>query len=417
MSIQETGFYLLINALRVYIMYRFSRLFFDGSSRKKCLPFVYLAFYAANSAGYVAFDNATVNLAINVGGLLLVILSGYQGNLWKKLLTVAASYGINLLTEDMAWVIFVKGKSGQMAEFGFFFSVFILFLMEILIEKTVRLHKSIDIPSYKDLLLVMVSMGSMFVCVTLIEGTYGNLLLLIISLCVLLTVNIAVFYLYENMLDDYARQKEEELYRLQLAMYQNQLQVMQSANDAYRVMRHDIKHHAFMVSDYIRKNENEKALRYLDKINAYAGSTNQYVQTGNESIDSIFNYFIDKVNKSGGRMKTDIKVAGEMGIDDFDANVILSNLLFNACEAVSRSEKKEIRAGLKYDRGLLIIKIRNTYNGVLKQKEGKLATTKPEGSRHGIGLESVKRTVEKYHGEVWITYTEEEFTVKVLMYV
>lgn len=417
MNIQETVFYLLLNAFRVYIMYRFSRLFFDDSRQKKCLSFVYFVFYVANSMGYVILDNDMVNLAINIGGLLLVILLGYRGNLWKKLLTVAASYGINLLTEDMAWVIFVKGKSDQMVEFGFFFSVFILFLMEIIIEKTIRLHKSIDIPLYKDLLLVMVSMGSMFVCVILIEGTYQNIILLIISLCVLLSINIAVFYLYENMLDDYVKQKDEEMYRLQLAMYQNQLQIMQSANDVYKVMGHDIKHHVFMVSDYIKKNENEKALQYLDKINSYVGNGNQYVQTGNESIDSIFNYFIDKVNKSGGTVKTDIKVIGAMAIDDFDTNVILSNLLFNACEAIYKCDKKEIQAILKYDRGLLIIKIINTYNGVIEQKDGKLSSTKLEYNKHGIGLASVKKTVEKYNGEMWITYTDEEFTVKILMYV
>lgn len=264
---------------------------------------------------------------------------------------------------------------------------------------------------------MLISVGSMFISNVLIEGYYHNTLLLIISLCILLAINIAVFYLYEKMLDDYVKQKDEEMYRLQLAMFQNQLKIMKSANDAYKIMRHDIKHHIFMISEYITKNENEKALQYLDKINYYAGNRSQYVRTGNECIDSIFNYIIDEINKSGGTVKTDIKVPDEMQIDDFDINVILSNLLLNACEAVRKCDQKEIQAMMKYDRGLLLIKISNTYNGVIRQKDGELSSTKQKVKEHGIGLASVRKTVEKYHGEMRIEYTDEEFIVKILMYV
>lgn len=417
MNMPEVIFYLLLNGFRVYIMYRFIGLFFEHDRQKKWLACVYFIFYVFNSIGYLILSNDTVNLAINIGGLLLVIILGYKGNIWRKMLTVAASYGINLLTEDMAWVIFVKGKSDQMAEFGFFFSVFIFFLLEIIIEKTIRLRKGIEIPLYKDLFLALISAGSMFICVILIEGVYQHIILLIISLCILILINIAVFYLYEKMLDDYVKQKDDEMYRLQLTMYQNQLQIMQSANDAYKIMRHDMKHHLFLIKGYIEKRENEKVLQYLNKINNYVGNGNQYVETGNESIDSIFNYIIDEVNRSGGTINTDIKVAEEMAIDDFDINVILSNLLLNACEAICKCDKKEIQAVMKYDKGILFIKISNTFNGIIVQKGGELSSTKRENKDHGIGLASVRRMVEKYNGDMRIEYTDEEFIVKVLMYI
>lgn len=413
----EIIFYLLLNAFRVYIMFRFSGLFFENSNKRRWLAYGYLTFYVINSLEYLLLNNDWVNLVINIGGFLLIIMLGYQGSVKRKLLSSFAGCGIALLAENIAWVIFVNGKRGQIAEFGFFFSVFVLFLLEIIIENTIRLRKGVDIPLYKNLLLVLISTGSMFISVTLIEASHQHVILLIASLVVLLSINIAVFYLYEKMLDDYLRQKDEELCRLQLTMYQNQLKIMKSANDAYKIMRHDIKHHIFLVSDYIERNENEKALQYLDKINYYAGNGNQYVKTGNESIDSIFNYIIGEVNKNGGTVKTDIKVAEEMLIDDFDINVILSNLLFNASEAISKCDKKEVRAAMKYDRGLLVIKVSNTYNGAIKQKDGELSSTKQEDKEHGIGLASVRKTVEKYNGEMQIKYTDKEFVVNILMYV
>ncbi len=417
MTMLEVIFYLLLNLLRVYIMYRFFGLFFEQSRKKKGLSYSYLMFYVVNSLEYLFLNNDWINLIINIGGFLLIVMLGYQSSIKRKLLAAVAGCGIALLAEDIAWVIFVKGISSQMMEFGFFFSVFVLFLLEIIIEKTIRLRKGIDIPLYKDLLLILILAGSMFICVVLIEEVGQHIILLIVSLCVLLLINITVFYLYEKFLDDYVKQKEEELYRMQLTMYQNQLRIMQSANDTYKIMRHDLKHHMHLIKEYILNNENEKALQYFDKINYYVNSGNQYVETGNESIDSIFNYIIDEVNKNGGAVKTDIKVAERMLIDDFDINIILSNLLFNAYEAVSKCEKKEIQAVMKYDRGILVIKISNTYNGVIKQKGGELLSTKQNDKEHGIGLASVRKTIEKYDGDMRFEYTDKEFAVIILMYV
>ncbi len=417
MTVLEVVFYLLLNAFRVYIMYRFLGLFFEHSKQKTWLPYSFIILYLINSVAYLLLNNEQINLVINISGLLTINIMGYLGGIWKKLLSVAASCGMSLLTENIAWVIFVKGKSDQMAEFAFFFAVFIFFLLEIIIEKTIRIHKGFEISLYKDLLLVLIIVGSMFVSSVLIEGIYQNVSLLIVSLCILLLINITVFYLYEKILDDYLRLKDEEMYRLQLAMYQNQLQIMQSANSTYKIMRHDMKHHIFMITDYIEKKENGKALQYLHKLNNYESNGNQYIKTGNESVDSIFNYIIDEVNRIGGTIKTDIKIAEDALIDDFDINVILSNLLLNACEAICKCEQKEIQAVLKYDRGILFIKISNSYNGVIKQRGGELSSTKQENKDHGIGLTSVRKTVEKYNGDMNIEYTDKEFVVKILMYI
>lgn len=175
-------------------------------------------------------------------------------------------------------------------------------------------------------------------------------------MCILLVINVAMLYLYEKILEDYSRQKDEQMYKQQLVMYQNQLKIMQSANDAYKTMRHDMKHHMFMIANYITKKENDKALHYLEKINHFVENGEEYIKTGNECIDGIFNYVIDEVNKTGGRIKTDIKVAAGMPIDDFDINVILSNLLFNACEAISKCDKKLIQAFMRYDREYLLLR-------------------------------------------------------------
>ena len=98
----------------------------------------------------------------------------------------------------------------------------------------------------------------------------------------------------------------KEMYELQLQAYQNQLEIMRSANEAYRTLRHDMKHHIVMLTDFIYKGENEKALEYLGKISSYAAGNRGYVETGNSGIDSLINYMAAKIKKASGQVLADI---------------------------------------------------------------------------------------------------------------
>lgn len=418
MILSEAILYLCLNAFRIYIIYRFFGLFYEKSKQRKWLVWGYLFYYFINSFCYLAINYDKLNLWLNIVTLLVIGLLGYEGEIRRKLLSIFACEAMNLLSENFAWAIFSKGRDDDyMLEFGFFFSILILWFMEILLEKTVKLRRNGEISLFNDFLIVLIIMGNMFISIVLIDDYYRNRIVLNISLCILLLINLVIFYLYEKILKDSEKEKNEEMYELQLAMYQKQLEIMQGANDTYRILRHDLKHHMALLLDYIRQNENERVIQYLGKMDSYIDSDNRYVRTGNKGIDSIFNYIIEEVEKHGGTMETDIRIAEGLAVNDFDMNVILSNLLFNACEAISKSEKKEIRVVMEYDRGTLQIGVCNTYNGILSQKDGRLLSLKRGAHSQGTGLMSVKRTVEKYNGYMEINHTEEEFTVNILLYI
>ena len=420
MEVTGTLFYLLVNAFRVYILYRFLGLFLKQKISKRRLFCCYAFFFLINSAGYLFLSSDMVNLLTNFIGLLLVVRAGYEGSILKKVISVFASYGVAVLTEDLAWVLLVKTakeeSAGQITEFGFFFAVFLFFLLEAVIERTIKLKKEIGISLYKNIMLIIISVGSIFLSGILIEGFYHNPFMLIIALCILIAIDIAIFYVYEKLLDDHVKLKNEEMHHLQLVMYQNQLNLMQNVNDSYRSMRHNMKQHLSMLTGYLQNNEKDKALDYLSQINGSI-SGDKYIDTGNKDVDCIFNYIIGEVIENGGSVTTDIKVPEEMPVDNFDLNVILSNLLLNACEAVRKCDKKEIYVAMRYDRGVLKISIQNTYNGVLKQKGDELLSTKQEKEGHGIGIQSVRETVEKYGGIMKINHTEDKFKVDILLYI
>lgn len=412
-----TAFYLVLNAFRISIFIRFFNLFLKRDRSKQWIFCSCVFYFVVNSAGYLFLNNDELTVAINIVGLLIIVFTGYQGRIAKKFIAVFACFGVAVLTEDMAWVIFLKGKDGQAIEFAFFWAIFLLFFLEILIEKTIKMRKEANVSVYKGVMLIMISVGSILLSGIIIEGFYKKPVLIVIAVCILLAIDVAVFYLYEKLLDDYEKRKNEEMYQLQLSMYQNQLKIMQNANDTYKSLQHNMKQHLAMVTSYLQNDEKEKALEYMSKMNGYVNQGSRYVRTGNEGIDSIFNYIIGEVNESGGSIVTEIKIPEGLTVDDFDINVILSNLLLNACEAIRQCRKKEIQTVMKYDRGVLRISIENTYNGVIKQKGDEYLSTKQEKGEHGIGLISVRRTVEKYGGELEISHTEDRFKVNILLYI
>lgn len=413
----DYGFYLIVNAMRVYIIYRFIGIFFEKAYRNKGIWWYYFLFYVLNSIGNLMIDIDVINLLINFGGLFLIALLGYRGSIIRKLLAVILNLGVGVVAENIAWILFVKDRAPYMENFGLFFFVLILLIIEVFIEKTCNVKKGIEGSVLRNFIIVLILVGSIFIANVLIEGSYKKLSCLIISLCFILFINMSLLYLYEKILDDYVSLKDKEIFRVQLMMYQNQLNIMQNANDTYKMLRHDMKHHIFLLSDYIRNGEKEKALQYLDKMSHYEKTENHYVDTGNKSIDSILNYVLEEIRKLEGKVTTDIKIAENLQIDDFDINIILSNLLLNAYEAIQKSKKKELEITMKYDRGILSLKINNTFNGVIREKQNRLLSTKRSADEHGIGLESVKKIVEKYNGEMKVDYTKEKFGVDIFLYI
>ena len=63
-----------------------------------------------------------------------------------------------------------------------------------------------------------------------------------------------------------------------------------------------------------------------------------------------------------------------------------------------------------------MIYIENSYSGEIAKAETKFKTSQKDFAIHGIGLENVKKIVERNGGEMKIDYRNNRFKVKVLLY-
>lgn len=141
--------------------------------------------------------------------------------------------------------------------------------------------------------------------------------------------------------------------------------------------------------------------------------------SGNIVIDSLIGYWYVTAKKKGIDFTVNISIPMKMPFKGADICLILGNLLENAVEAAEKVEgKKYIKIQMKYDKNNLLLFVMNNYKGQLvKIKDKRLKSTKSDAGNHGVGLPSVYRAVDKYHGTVVVDDSvSERFLIRVVLY-
>ena len=104
----------------------------------------------------------------------------------------------------------------------------------------------------------------------------------------------------------------------------------------------------------------------------------------------------------GIKVETSIRIPKKMQLDHGDIGVLYGNLVDNAVEACSKVPEGQrfVKIENKYQSGILLLVITNSKTG---KKNKSLKTTKKDNIRHGHGVQSVRKVVEKYNGTVSFT--------------
>lgn len=80
-------------------------------------------------------------------------------------------------------------------------------------------------------------------------------------------------------------------------------------------------------------------------------------------------------------------------------------------------DDKDIRRFIKIKGTIVneffVIKCENSKINKVKFKNNKIKTDKKDPNLHGIGIKSIKTSVQKYDGEVFIDYQDYKFIVKI----
>lgn len=89
-----------------------------------------------------------------------------------------------------------------------------------------------------------------------------------------------------------------------------------------------------------------------------------------------------------------------------------------ACTGLTEKEAERKRISLRSykKRNLFFIEVKNGFDGkLLKDDNGNFLTTKKNEGIHGIGIQNMKKCVEKYFGRIEFSVDREYFTTQIML--
>lgn len=163
---------------------------------------------------------------------------------------------------------------------------------------------------------------------------------------------------------------------------------------------HDMKNHLSVLALLLSEKDINRAENYISKINEPILELEHKKYTGNRIVDIILADKAEKAQHHNINFEIKANTIEEGRIQDIDWCSILANLLDNSIEACIKlnEEDRWIKLILNQNDCAIIIDISNAYNGVISKSNGFFESSKPEKYLHGLGMMSIKSSVEKYNG-------------------
>lgn len=414
MSREEIILSIIVNSFRILVIWRFMRIFFSPKAGKFEEVIIYILYFLMIMTAFFSFPDSWYNLVINLGGLILLSFL-YEGKTSRRIVLSVSIYLISMACNIVASYLFAEPQTEGKESYSYgIFTVLFIYLCEIMVEKSMKgkAKREVPVPAH---FLVIVPIVSILMLSMWHVGELDKRVFFVITGTGILIINMVVFLIYYQMAVYFERQIQQEHIEQQMRLYENQLDIMKQSEQKVHALRHDMKHHMQKIYQMTQENQTQDIMKYLEKMQISLENPKEHVSTGDSDLDAILNYMLEKAEKAGLTVDLKLKVPGRIGMEAYEMNIILGNLLENAIDAAKNSSEKSLSLHIIVQKGVFVARVRNSYSGkIIKVKEHFISTK--QGAEHGMGLGNVRNIVEAHQGLLQIDYDEKEFQVKAMVY-
>ena len=240
-------------------------------------------------------------------------------------------------------------------------------------------------------------------------GTVVRIILSIVFF-IWMVMNVVFYFIVSILLDAAKSEQERKILKIQEKQYDTQMKYI---HDSARA-RHDFRQILITL-------KNMAELGNTDAVNAYLADymrelpTNEtLIYTKNNAVNAVLNFYAAQAKNEGIDVSFSIDIDKWQILSDVELCTMIGNLLENAIDAAKNADDKErfIELTMTTHGGCwLYIVETNGFDGNIKRKSGEYYSTKRNG--RGLGIASIKSTVEKYNGQVEFSHDEQEFYVNI----
>lgn len=225
----------------------------------------------------------------------------------------------------------------------------------------------------------------------------------------------AIIMMYRKIKQAQEKELENERYAGQLESIKRHISEVEALYGDIRSLKHDMGNHIMTLECLYDKKDYEEAQLYLGKLKESFDRAAAEIKSGNPVTDVILMQGLKHAREINAEFLCDFHYSDE--IDVFDLSIILNNALDNALSAAAECNQPYVKIA-SYRRGnSYMIEVKNSFNGSITYDEttGLPKTTKADKRHHGFGLESIRKTAQKYYGDIDISAEDGEFTLCVLL--
>ena len=404
----------IVNILHMALLKKVFDTFLSAENKKRFLwKIIFGGYYVLTAVLYIIFHTSVIYSLCNLAGILLV--AGFYRGAWEKKIWICMVF---FCLDTGCWGIIMSLGIAEYKQQQTALQAILLLICVVLICYAFEAedYQEAVLDRRQMLLLTAVPVLSLAAFWALMYKSPAGFTS--VFLCtVIVLLNLCVFYLYHILFKNYVQLREQDIYKQQTFAYQNQLDVIMESQNRIRSLRHDMKNHLLAMQGLVRGGRTEELTEYLASMQEYMKNPSEHVYTGNEALDSLLNFKLQRAKEELEKVETDITIPEKMKLRTFDFNVIVGNLLDNAIAAALQTDEKFLKLCLRMENGVLLLYMVNSCKGIPEGECEIARLSEKSAMGHGIGLSNVRRIVEKYHGEIEMCCEKNRMETEIVLYI
>lgn len=413
--------FMLLEVIYTLTVYKIINIFFTNKKINSVYEkILYAIFNIAVVAVYLKFNIPLLTIVANFIFILLLLSLIYDDTFKRKALVTILIMFFLLISDILLSMIFINVVNENILQKNSFFDIYVVFIVNmirylfvLIVINFYKIRIEKNIPLIFSLPIALTAVISMVITINmLLVVDSNNYKFIFINMVLIFIICIILIYIFNKIVNVMTENARQKFLIKQSEYYEKQIEADRKHINNTRKIKHDMKNHMYAIRNMAKNNMSKDIITYTNDILGKIEGEKVYINTGNYLIDGILNVKFEEIKNQGIDFKYDVKIPEGIKLPEFEVITILGNLLDNAIEGVkSIKDNRYIEVFISYKDSNLLIKIVNTFDGlVIKDNKG-FVSRKEEKNYHGIGLENVREQVEKSNGYMNIDTDNCMFTV------
>ena len=376
------------------------------------------------SCNYIG--NGDVNIIVTPLVLFLYMIILFGGKFGNKILCFSTVFCVLYGCEFLFMIVFHPSASDYKNSIAIMLQImaikFLSFIIILIINQLIGKRKKIR-DTRVFLMYMLIPVSSLMVMLTTYYTILNEELSLkgripfVLSFVFLLVGNIVSFYAFESYSEYLHRNLQQNIVIIKQKKDLEHYMQIADIDKKQKELIHNISNQMRMISHFADQQDYKTVLKISGEINEEIKHDVKQIFCNNTVLNSILNEKKREAEQYGIVAEIYVEPGIILNISISDMISLFGNLLDNAIRAAAETEQQKYIKVFIYmhdNGGFCVVKIVNSFNKVILDRETFLSTKAEEGV-HGIGIRSVNRIAEKYGGYLNCSVKSNEFVALLLL--